>query len=354
MDLLTAIASTTPTSTAAAAKEAATPNDQFNALLADRMNGAKPALPVATSSNEASAETPASSASSERPTADTSGQSILAMLTQINAYQAATIGKDSPATTATSTGQSLGQAFSDSRRTSPAVANATAAANSTAPNLVTTDLAKPALPTSTEPSNPALAIDKLTTQLIKTGSAEAADTTMTTSVASAPSQALTPTHFSAALKPAIDAPQTTVPQASVNTPFGKSGWTQAVAQQVMVMVKDKVQTISLALNPPNLGPLQVVVKIENQVANVQFSSAIPEVQQALREGLPVLQDMLGQAGVALGQADIGNRQPQRGQKNNPEKQSHSSSKNDEEFIQTIHNANQTDTPQRLGLVNIYA
>jgi len=352
MDLLTAIASSTQPSTAATAKDAATPNDQFNALLTTSMNGAKAALPVATSSKEASSETPAASASSELPATDMSGQSILAMLTQINAYQAATSGKDSPATTATSTGQSLAQPLSDSRRTSPAVAMATAAATSA--SLATTDLAKPAPTPSTEPSNSALALDKLTTQLKKTEPADAADTSTAASLASTPSQTLTSTHLATALKPVMDAPQTTVPQALVNTPFGKSGWTQAVAQQVMVMVKDKVQTISLALNPPNLGPLQVVVKIENQVANVQFSSAVPEVQQALREGLPVLQDMLGQAGVALGQADIGNRQPQRGQKNNPDKLNEASASPEEEFSQSIHVANQTDTSQRRGLVNIYA
>jgi flagellar hook-length control protein FliK len=159
--------------------------------------------------------------------------------------------------------------------------------------------------------------------------------------------------LAASLKPVMDAPATAAVSVGINTPFGKSDWTKAVAQQVMVMVNDKVQTISLALNPPNLGPLQVVVKIENQVANVQFSSAAPEVLQALREGLPVLQDMLGQAGVALGQADIGQRQPQRGQKNNPAKPNESSASPDAELIPSIHNA-QTDLSYRQGLVNLYA
>jgi flagellar hook-length control protein FliK len=221
---------------------------------------------------------------------------------------------------------------------------------------VTISLAKPTPQPSTELSHQALALDKLTVQLRKTGPADIADTantTNTTSFANAHSQTPTPTHLAEALKPLMDTPSNVVAQASVNTPFGKSGWTQAVAQQVMVMVKDKVQTISLALNPPNLGPLQVVVKIENQVANVQFSSAAPEVLQALREGLPVLQDMLGQAGVALGQADIGQRQPQRGQKNNPAKPNESSASPDAELIPSIHNA-QTDLSYRQGLVNLYA
>jgi len=327
MDLLTAIASSTQVLTAVTAKEALVPIDSFFAFLTDSMTAIKASVPAAIEQDRASTSTPkqpekpTNSDSQAELSVDMSGQSILAMLTQINAYQAATTSKDSPAASA---------------------------------SMATTDIAKPAPPSSTEPSEQALALDKLTFQLKKTGPAETADIASTASVASTPSQALTPTHLTPPFKLVMDAPQTTVPQAIVNTPFGKSGWTQAVAQQVMVMVKDKVQTISLALNPPNLGPLQVVVKIENQVANVQFSSAAPEVQQALRDGLPVLQEMLGQAGVALGQADIGNRQPQRGQKNHSEKQSKSSLNTDEEFIQSIHNASQTDTSQRLGLVNIYA
>ena len=342
MDSLTAIASSTQTSTAGTAKEAATPNDEFNAVLAESMNGPKAAVTAATERDKPAPETPATSETPTTPATDMSGQSILSMLTQINAYQAATTGKDSPTT---STSQSL----SDGRRASPAM---------TAPRMtpsLAADLAKPVPAPSTDPSHPALALDKLTAQLKKTGPTDAADTAtaVATSVASVPSEALTPTPLNAALKPVMDAPPTTVAQASVNTPFGKSGWTQAVAQQVMVMVKDKVQTISLALNPPNLGPLQVVVKIENQVANVQFSSAAPEIQQALRDGLPVLQDLLGQAGVALGQTDIGHRQPQRGQKNNPTKFNESSASPEEELIQSIHNA-QTDPSYRQGLVNLYA
>lgn len=331
MDLLTGIIPSSQKMTAATAKDTAVPNDDFNAFLADSMNGAKTALPAATENDKPAPETPAASETPAPPTIDFSGQSILAMLTQINAYQAVSAGKDSPA-----------------------VAMSTATSTSlTPPSLATTDLAKPTPPPSTEPSRPALALDKLTAQIKKTGPADAADTATATSAANTPSEALTPTLLTAALKPVIDTPSTTVAQARVNTPFGKSGWTQAVAQQVMVMVKDKVQIISLALNPPNLGPLQVVVKIENQVANVQFSSAAPEVQQALREGLPVLQDMLGQAGVALGQADIGNRQPQRGQKNNPAKLNESSASPEEELVPSIHNA-QTVPSYRQGLVNLYA
>ncbi|MEI7538257.1 MAG: hypothetical protein WCJ76_13640, partial [Comamonadaceae bacterium] len=39
-----------------------------------------------------------------------------------------------------------------------------------------------------------------------------------------------------------------------------------------------------------------------------------QVQQSLQDALPVLRDMLGQAGIVLGQADVGS-QPQQQQRN---------------------------------------
>jgi len=139
----------------------------------------------------------------------------------------------------------------------------------------------------------------------------------------------------------------------IHTPFGKTGWTQEISQQVVMLAKDKLQTISLVLNPPNLGPLQVVVKIENQIANVQFSSQTPAVLQTLREGLPVLQAMLGTTGLQLGNTEFGNRQPERGHRHQSTKQGRSASANDEAMIQTISNVSSTYQPYRRGLINLY-
>ena len=421
MDILTGITPLTQKLTAVAANDAAAPNDPFSAVLANSMSEAKIAMASDTDSDKPVLETPAESETAATPDTDSSGQNMLAMLAQINAYQAASADKDSPVTpsgqsrpdsrhansiiavttdadsdkpvlaapaepeTAATPATDISgqnpltthkqinayqaaiadkdsadkdspvttgrQSRSDSRHANPAIAMTVATA--TSPIGATTELAKPAPLHRTEPSNQALALDKLTAGHGKTETADTLDTATAASVANAPLLTLTPTHLAAVLMPLMDAPQTTVAQASVNTLFGKSGWAQAVGQQVMVMVKEEVQTLNLTLNPPNLGPLQVVVKIENQVANVQFSSATLEVQQALRNGLPILQEMFGQAGVALGQTDIGYRQPQRDPRNKPEKHSESSIKPEEVLIQSIHNA-QKDPSNRQGLVNLYA
>lgn len=85
---------------------------------------------------------------------------------------------------------------------------------------------------------------------------------------------------------------------------GKSGWDQAISQKVMYMVGSGEQSASLTLNPPDLGPLQVVIHVHNDQADTTFISDNPEVRQALENGMATLRDKLGDAGIQLGQANV--------------------------------------------------
>lgn len=102
-------------------------------------------------------------------------------------------------------------------------------------------------------------------------------------------------------------------EAHVQTPLHQTGWEQAIGQRVLWMAQDQLQSASLTLNPPHLGPVQITLQLDAQQANVQFVSAHAEVRQALQEALPVLRDLLGQAGIQLGQADVSSRQSRQGE-----------------------------------------
>ncbi|MFZ6744178.1 flagellar hook-length control protein FliK [Undibacterium sp. JH2W] len=80
---------------------------------------------------------------------------------------------------------------------------------------------------------------------------------------------------------------------------GSNGWDKAVGQKVVWMVGEGLQSAELTLNPPDLGPLQVVLKVSNDQANASFTSAQPEVREALEAALPRLKQMLSDAGVQL-------------------------------------------------------
>ena len=80
---------------------------------------------------------------------------------------------------------------------------------------------------------------------------------------------------------------------------GTAAWDQAVGQKVVWMVAGGQQTAELTLNPPDLGPLQVIISVNNDQANASFFSAQPEVRDALESALPKLRQMMSDAGVQL-------------------------------------------------------
>ncbi len=143
------------------------------------------------------------------------------------------------------------------------------------------------------------------------------------------------------------------PSKTVNTPFGQVGWTQDINQHIVVMVNEKSQSIRLTLNPPELGPVEVNVKIENKVASVQFLSAAPEVQKALQDGIPVLQEMLSQSGIDLGKTDISNKQSSRGNKFFSASRDASKAEKEDETASIIQTTSSTRL-NRFGIINTYA
>jgi flagellar hook-length control protein FliK len=85
---------------------------------------------------------------------------------------------------------------------------------------------------------------------------------------------------------------------------GSPGWDQALGQKVVWMVAGSQQSASLTLNPPDLGPLQIVLNVSNNQATASFTAAQPEVRQALESAMPKLRDMLSEAGIQLGQTNV--------------------------------------------------
>ena len=95
--------------------------------------------------------------------------------------------------------------------------------------------------------------------------------------------------------------------------IGNDSWNQALGERMVWMVAGSEQTASLTLNPPDLGPMQVVLHVSNGHADASFFAAQPEVRQALEAALPKLREMLSEAGVSLGQANVSAGQPQQQQ-----------------------------------------
>lgn len=99
-------------------------------------------------------------------------------------------------------------------------------------------------------------------------------------------------------------PAVAVEQTEITAKLGTDRWNAEVGQKVVWMVGAEQQSATLTLNPPDLGPVQVVIQVHNDQADTTFISQNPEVRQALQDGLSVLRDMMASSGVQLGEANI--------------------------------------------------
>jgi flagellar hook-length control protein FliK len=92
---------------------------------------------------------------------------------------------------------------------------------------------------------------------------------------------------------------------------GSAAWSQALGEKIVWMTAGAQQTASLTLNPPNLGPLQIVLNVTNDQATASFFSAQPDVRHALEAAMPKLREMMNESGIQLGQATVSaEQQPQ--------------------------------------------
>ena len=85
---------------------------------------------------------------------------------------------------------------------------------------------------------------------------------------------------------------------------GTPAWEQSFSQKVVWMANGAQQIASLTLNPPDLGPLQIVLSVNNDQANATFIAAQPEVRLAIEAAMPKLREMMSDAGIQLGQANV--------------------------------------------------
>ncbi len=82
------------------------------------------------------------------------------------------------------------------------------------------------------------------------------------------------------------------------------GWSDALGQRVLWMVTQQQQTAELSLNPPDLGPLHVVLSIDNDQASVMFMSHNADVRQTLEGALPRLRELMADSGISLGSTTV--------------------------------------------------
>lgn len=96
-----------------------------------------------------------------------------------------------------------------------------------------------------------------------------------------------------------------------NTPIPlDNGFDDGFSSRIAWLADQKIGHAEIRITPDHLGAIDVRLQIDGNRVNAEFNSAQPDVRHALESSLPRLRDMLGQQGLQLGQADVGQRQAQ--------------------------------------------
>jgi len=96
----------------------------------------------------------------------------------------------------------------------------------------------------------------------------------------------------------------------VEVPVQQAGWGEAVGNRLMMMVNDKVQTANIHLNPAELGPIEVKIRVNQEHASVQFVSSNAVVRDAIEDAFPRLKEMFSQNGLSLSDANVSQQSSQ--------------------------------------------
>lgn len=91
---------------------------------------------------------------------------------------------------------------------------------------------------------------------------------------------------------------------TVATPLTSPAWPDDFSQKISWMISQKNQVAELHLNPPNLGPLDIVLKVSDNQATALFASPHANVRDAVENALPKLRELLADNGIMLGNATV--------------------------------------------------
>ena len=141
----------------------------------------------------------------------------------------------------------------------------------------------------------------------------------------------------------------------INTPLTQATWGDDFSQQITWMANQRNQSAELHLNPPQLGPLDVVLKMNGDQATAMFTSPHAAVRDAIEQALPRLREMLADSGIMLGNAMVSDQSAQKNQDNSSRKsQGRTASTENDSEISGITESKISTMRRPQGMVDTFA
>lgn len=166
-------------------------------------------------------------------------------------------------------------------------------------------------------------------------------------------------HFQTIAQQAVSPANPAIAQAEHLAPtVGTRAWDQALGQKVIWLVAGGEQSAELTLNPPDLGPLQVILKVNDDQLTADFSANQAAVRDALESALPKLRQILNDAGIQLSGFSVNSQAPQQqnqfSQHQSPQSFGRSASAESNNALGAVSNTDQTKVLAKVGLVDTFA
>ncbi len=105
-------------------------------------------------------------------------------------------------------------------------------------------------------------------------------------------------------RPIVAVAQAAPLSTAIPLPVQDPGWSNAFANRITWMVRDKVQTAEIRLNPERLGPIEVRIELNDDQARVTISSQHAAVRDIIDSSMPRLREMLNAQGFNLADAQV--------------------------------------------------
>jgi len=109
---------------------------------------------------------------------------------------------------------------------------------------------------------------------------------------------------------ALQEVRSTAPASSLTAPtptpdLNAGDFDEAIGARVGWLAEQKIGHAHIRINPENMGQIDVKLQLDGDRVHASFSSAHADVRHALESSLPRLREMLGEQGLQLSHADVG-------------------------------------------------
>lgn len=104
------------------------------------------------------------------------------------------------------------------------------------------------------------------------------------------------------------APQRPLLALPVQLPVGQPGWDNAVGERIQWMISRNVQQAEIKLTPPELGPMEIKISLQNDQTSVHFAAHHSATRDALEAAIPRLRELFGEINLNLANVDVSQRQ----------------------------------------------